>query len=320
MQQSTERIVPRITATVGNTPLVRLTRLTRDVDAEVLVKMESHNPLGSVKDRIGLAMIEAAERDGVLRPGATIAEATSGNTGIALAYIGAVKGYRVVLVMPDAMSMERRRLLQAFGAEIVLTPGHKGMQEAVTTVERIARKTPGCFLPRQFDNPANPQIHYQTTAEEIIADSGGAVDIFVSVVGTGGTISGVARRLREVCPNVKIVAVEPASSPQITCGVAGPHRIQGIGPNFIAGNFDRSLVDEILLVEDEQATETARALARSEGIFCGISAGANVYCALQIAARPTNARKRIVTIICDTGERYISTWLFANPLPASPLD
>lgn len=302
--------VKRMTDLIGNTPLVELNRMSEGIHATVLVKLESHNPLSSVKDRIGLSMIEAAERSGALKPGATIVEATSGNTGIALAYVGAVKGYRVILTMPDTMSVERRRLLKTFGAELVLTPGQEAMTGAVAKAEEIVASTPNAFLARQFENEANPEIHYKTTGEEIWKDTEGAVDIFVAAVGTGGTITGVARRLKERKPSVRAIAVEPDMSPVLSGGQAGSHKIQGIGAGFIPRVLDRSLVDEVLQVSAEQSAETSRALARREGILCGISAGANVYAALQVARRPENAGKTIVTVICDTGERYLSTWLF----------
>ncbi|TVR30064.1 MAG: cysteine synthase A [Spirochaetaceae bacterium] len=299
-----------IAGLVGNTPMVPLARLDSGLGAEVWAKLESHNPLSSVKDRIGLAMIEAAERDGLLTPGATIVEATSGNTGIALAYLGAAKGYRVALTMPDTMSTERRRLLAAFGAELVLTPGHEGMNGAIAAAEAIVRRTPGAFLARQFDNPANPEVHYLTTAEEIWRDSAGAVDIFVAGVGTGGTITGVSRRLKQLKPSYRAVAVEPQESAVLSGGQPGPHKIQGIGAGFVPRVLDRSLIDEIVTVSAEDATRAARALARSEGILGGVSAGANVHAALQLAARPQNQGKVIVTVICDSGERYLSTWLW----------
>ena len=295
---------------VGNTPMVRLSRMAEGVGAEVWVKLESHNPLSSVKDRIGKAMIEAAEQSGALKPGGTIVEATSGNTGIALAFLGAAKGYRVVLTMPDTMSVERRRLLSAFGAELVLTPGAEGMRGAVEEAERIVAETPGAHLTRQFENPANPDIHYRTTAEEIWRDSDGRVDIFVAGVGTGGTITGVARRIKELKPGFRAVAVEPDASPVLSGGTPGPHRIQGIGAGFIPRTLDRSLVDEVLVVGAEDAGTTARRLACEEGILGGISAAANVWAALELARRSENEGRVIVTVICDSGERYLSTWLY----------
>ncbi|TVQ99634.1 MAG: cysteine synthase A [Spirochaetaceae bacterium] len=295
---------------VGNTPMVRLSRMAEGVGAEVWVKLESHNPLSSVKDRIGKAMIEAAEQSGALKPGGTIVEATSGNTGIALAYLGATKGYRVVLTMPDTMSVERRRLLSAFGAELVLTPGAEGMRGAVEEAERIVRATPGAHLTRQFENPANPDSHYRTTAEEIWRDTEGRVDIFVAGVGTGGTITGVARRIKELKPGFRAVAVEPDVSPVLSGGAPGPHRIQGIGAGFIPRTLDRTLVDEVMVVSAEDAGTNARRLAREEGILGGMSAAANVWAALELARRSENAGRVIVTVICDSGERYLSTWLY----------
>jgi cysteine synthase A len=299
-----------ITGLIGNTPLVRLRRLTEHLDAEIFCKLESHNPLSSVKDRIGLAMIEAAERDGRLQEGSAIVEATSGNTGIALAYIGAAKGYRVILTMPDTMSVERRRLLQAFGAELVLTPGSEGMNAAVERAYQIVRETPGAIMTEQFSNSANPEIHYRTTGPEIWEDMQHDVDALVAGVGTGGTISGASRRLKELNPSFRALAVEPASSAVLSGGQPGPHKIQGIGAGFVPQVYDASVVDEVVQVTEEDATATARALARKEGILCGVSAGANVAASLEVARRPEFAGKRLVTIICDTGERYLSTWLF----------
>ena len=299
-----------ITELIGNTPLVRLRRLTEHLDAQVFCKLESHNPLSSVKDRIGLAMIEAAERDGRLGEGSAIVEATSGNTGIALAYIGAAKGYRVILTMPDTMSVERRRLLQAFGAELVLTPGSEGMNAAVERAYEIVRETPGAIMTEQFSNPANPEIHYRTTGPEIWEDMQHDVDALVAGVGTGGTISGASRRLKELNSSFRAVAVEPASSAVLSGGRPGPHKIQGIGAGFVPQVYDAGVVDEVVRVTEEDATSTARALARKEGILCGVSAGANVAASLEVARRPEFAGKRLVTIICDTGERYLSTWLF----------
>lgn len=303
-------IADNMTELVGNTPMVRLSRMARGLPAEVVVKLESMNPSSSVKDRIGLAMVEAAEREGKLSHDSVIVEATSGNTGIALAYIGAVKGYRVILTMPETMSGERRRLLRAFGAELELTPGSKGMSAAVERANQIVRETPGAVLASQFENPANPEVHERTTASEIWEDTGGAFDIFVAGVGTGGTITGVGRFLRSRKADVRIVAVEPADSPVLSGGRPGPHRIQGIGPGFIPPVLDRSIIDDVMHVTDKDATDTARKLGRSEGILCGVSAGANVAAALELARREENRGKTIVTIICDTGERYLSTWLF----------
>jgi cysteine synthase A len=295
---------------VGNTPLVRLARLARGLAGQVLVKMESMNPLGSVKDRIALAMIEDAERRGVLTPGSVIVEPTSGNTGIGLAYVAAVKGYRCVLVMPESMSIERRKLLAALGAEVVLTPAADGMAGAIEKARTIAAGAPRAFMPQQFENPANPEIHRRTTAQEIWRDTDGTVDVFVAGVGTGGTITGVAEALKRKKPAVRVVAVEPAASPVLSGGRAGPHRIQGIGAGFVPGVLRRDLVDEILRVREQDAGATSRRLAREEGLLVGISAGANVWAALQVASRPESAGTTIVTVACDTGERYLSTWLF----------
>jgi cysteine synthase A len=298
---------------VGNTPLVRLARLAKGLGGEVLVKMESMNPLGSVKDRIGLAMIEDAERRGVLCADSVIVEPTSGNTGIGLAYVAAVKGYRCILVMPESMSVERRKLLAVFGAELVLTPAAGGMAAAIAKAREIAAATPKSFMPQQFENPANPEIHRRTTAQEIWRDTDGKVDVLVAGVGTGGTITGVAEALKRKKPGLRAIAVEPVKSPVLSGGQAGPHRIQGIGAGFVPGVLRRDLVDEILQVREEDAGATSRRLAREEGMLVGISAGANVWAALQVAARPDSRGKTIVTVACDTGERYLSTWLFEEP-------
>jgi cysteine synthase A len=295
---------------VGNTPLVRLRRMGKGLPGEVLLKMESMNPLGSVKDRIGLAMIEDAERRGALSPDSVIVEPTSGNTGIGLAWVSAVKGYRCILVMPESMSVERRRLLAVFGAELVLTPAAGGMAAAIAKAREIAAATPRSFVPMQFENPANPETHRRTTAQEIWRDTDGKVDVVVAGVGTGGTITGVAEALKRRKPGLRAVAVEPAASPVLSGGRAGPHRIQGIGAGFVPGVFRRDLVDEILQVREEDAGSTARRLGREEGMLVGISAGANVWAALQVASRPDSRGKTIVTFACDTGERYLSTWLF----------
>jgi cysteine synthase A len=295
---------------VGNTPLVRLGRMAKGLAGEVLVKMESMNPLGSVKDRISLAMIEDAERRGVLSSDSVIVEPTSGNTGIGLAYVAAVKGYRCILVMPESMSVERRKLLQYFGAELVLTPAAGGMSAAVQKARELAAATPNSFMPQQFENPANPEAHRRTTAQEIWRDTDGKVDILVAGVGTGGTITGIAEVLKRKKPGFRAIAVEPVKSPVLSGGQAGPHRIQGIGAGFVPGVFRRDLVDEILQVREEDAGATSRRLAKEEGMLVGISAGANVWAALQVAARPDSRGKTIVTVACDTGERYLSTWLF----------
>ena len=306
-------IIESMTDLVGNTPLVRLSRLSEGTGATILGKLESANPAGSVKDRIGLAMVEVAEREGLLTPGeSVIVEPTSGNTGIALAFVCAARGYKCILTMPETMSMERRALLKAYGAELVLTPGTEGMRGAIARAQEIADETPDAFVPQQFENAANPDVHARTTAEEIWADTDGSVDIFVAGVGTGGSITGVGHVLKERRPGVQIVAVEPTDSPVLSGGDPAPHRIQGIGAGFVPGVLDTSVYDEIIQVTAEDAFETARNLARDEGVLTGISAGANAWAALQLAKRPENAGKVIVTIICDTGERYLSTALFTE--------
>jgi len=304
-----------MTELVGNTPMVYLNRLASGLPGRVAVKLETFNPASSVKDRIGLAMIEAAEKAGSIKPGSVLVEATSGNTGIALAYVGAVKGYRVILTMPDTMSQERRRLLTAFGAELHLTPGAEGMRGSVAAAEQIVAQTPGAVMARQFDNPANPAVHRATTAEEIWSDTDGTVDVFVAGVGTGGTVSGVGGGLKEHNSRIRVVALEPSESPVISGGKPGPHRIQGIGAGFVPKNFDRSIVDEVLTVTADEATTVTRRLGKEEGILCGVSAGANVVGALRLAGLEENRDKLIVTVICDTGERYLSTWLFDESAP-----
>ena len=299
-----------ITKTVGKTPLVMLNRITKDMPGNVAVKLESRNPLYSVKDRIGVAMIEAAEKKGLIKPNTKLIEPTSGNTGIALAFTAAAKGLDLVLTMPESMSLERRRLLKVLGAELVLTPAEKGMPGAIAKAEELVAETPDAVMLQQFDNPANPEIHKLTTAEEIWEDTDGNIDIFVAGVGTGGTIKWVATALKPRKPDLKAVAVEPISSPVISGGQPGPHKIQGIGAGFIPGNLDTELIDEVMQIDHEEAGEMARQLAREEGILCGISAGGNVYAAVEQAKRPENEGKLIVTIVCDTGERYLSTWLF----------
>jgi cysteine synthase A len=291
---------------------VRLNKITQGLKADVLVKLESANPLSSVKDRIGIAMIDAAEKSGKLKAGGTIVEPTSGNTGIALAFVAAARGYKLILTMPDTMSVERRQLLKILGAELVLTDGAKGMRGAVEKAVEINTNTPGSFMPQQFNNPANAEIHRKTTAAEIWAETDGAVDIFVAGVGTGGTLTGVGEGLKEKKPSVKVVAVEPADSPVLSGGRPGLHKIQGIGAGFVPGVLKTKICDEILPVRHEDAGNVAHKLAREEGILAGISSGANVWAALEIAKRPESGGKTIVTVICDTGERYLSTWLFQD--------
>lgn len=309
---------PTITETIGKTPLVRLQRLGKDVDATILVKGEFGNPLGSVKDRIGRAMIEAAEKDGRLKPGTTIIEPTSGNTGIALAFVAAAKGYKLILTMPESMSIERRILLSLLGAELVLTPAAEGMKGAIAKAKELQEKTPGSWIPQQFENPANPEIHRRTTAEEIWEGTDGEIDILVSAVGTGGTITGVSEVIKTRKPAFKAIAVEPADSPVITQTrrgepvKPGPHKIQGTGPGFVPKNLNLEIIDDVVTVTNDDALSTARRLAAEEGILAGISTGANVWAALQVAARPENKGKTIVTIGCSTGERYLSTVL-ADP-------
>ncbi|OBH20119.1 cysteine synthase A [Mycolicibacter terrae] len=306
------RIYDNVAELVGHTPLVRLNRLTDGLDAQVVAKLEFYNPASSVKDRIGVAIIDAAERSGELRPGGTIVEATSGNTGIALAMVGAARGYKVILTMPDTMSTERRVMLRAFGAEIVLTPGSEGMSGAVAKAKQIIAETDNAVAADQFANPANPQIHATTTAEEIWSDTAGAVDIFVAGIGTGGTLTGVGHALKARKPEVSIVGVEPKDSPILNGGDPGPHKLQGLGPNFVPEVLDREVYDEIIDVTFEDAIQVARELGTAEGILGGISAGANVWAALELAKRPENAGKLIVVVIPDFGERYISTPLFEH--------
>jgi len=297
------------TELVGNTPLVYASRIN-DGKARIALKLESYNPMNSVKDRIGKAMIDDAERRGILKPGGTIIEPTSGNTGIAIAFVAAARGYKVILTMPDTMSVERRKLLKALGAELVLTEGSKGMKGAIAAAEVLVAKTPGSWMPMQFTNPANPEIHRLTTAEEIWRDTDGKVDIFVAGVGTGGTVSGVGKALKAKKGGVRIIAVEPADSPVLSGGQAGPHKIQGIGAGFVPANYDASVVDQIVQVKTEDAGRTARELAKKEGILSGISTGAILWTALELSRKPENAGKLIVAIVCDTGERYLSTWLW----------
>ncbi len=304
------------TELIGRTPLVRINKLYGDSQALVLAKLEFYNPANSVKDRIGVSIIDAAEASGELKPGGTIVEGTSGNTGIALAFVGAARGYKVILTMPETMSKERRALLRAFGAELVLTPGPEGMKGAVSRAEQIAAETPGAVLARQFANPANVEIHRKTTAEEIWADTEGSVDFVVAGVGTGGTITGVGQVLKERKPEVKIVAVEPVESPILSGGKPGPHKIQGIGANFIPEILDRSVIDEILPQSSETAVAWARRAAREEGLLVGISSGAALAAAGELAAREENAGKTIVVIIPSFGERYLSSVLYADLLDA----
>jgi cysteine synthase A len=306
------RIAEDITELIGNTPLVRLQRVTDGAGAQVVAKLEFFNPANSVKDRIGVAMIDAAERGGLIGPDTIILEPTSGNTGIALAMVCAARGYRCVLTMPETMSRERRQLLRALGAELVLTPGPEGMPGAIAKAEELAKSDQRYFVPQQFENPANPAIHRATTAEEVWRDTDGAVDIFVAGVGTGGTITGVGEVLKERKPEVRLVAVEPAASPVLSGGKKGPHPIQGIGAGFVPGVYEATLIDEILQVSNDDAIGMARRLAREEGVLVGISSGAAVWAAVQVAHRPENAGKLIVVVVPDFGERYLSTPLFAD--------
>ena len=306
------RVYGSITETIGNTPLVRLNRLPKEhgVDAEILLKLEFFNPIASVKDRIGVNMIDALEASGKLQPGGTLVEPTSGNTGIALAFTAAARGYRLILVMPETMSLERRKMLAFLGAELALTPGAQGMKGAIAKAEELLKEIPGSVMPQQFSNPANPDIHRRTTAEEIWSDTGGALDAFVAGVGTGGTVTGVGEVLKPRLPNLKVFAVEPQDSPVISGGQPGPHKIQGIGAGFIPENLHTDILDGVLKVSNETAFETARALARLDGIPGGISTGGNVAAALELAKRPEFKGKRIVTVACSFAERYISSALF----------
>jgi cysteine synthase A len=308
------QVFDNITEVFGRTPLVRLNRVTDGAGATVLAKLEFYNPSASVKDRLGVGIVDAAEASGALQPGGTIVEGTSGNTGIALALIGAARGYRVVIAMPETMSKERRALLRAYGAELVLTPGGEGMKGAVARAEQIAAETPGAVLAKQFENEANVEIHRRTTAEEVWDDTDGGVDIFVSGIGTGGTITGVGQVLKERKPEVRIVGVEPAESPILNGGQPGPHKIQGIGANFVPEILDREVYDEIIDVNIDQAVATARRLGVEEGILGGISSGATVYAAVELAKRPENAGKTIVVIVASYGERYLSTVLYEGLL------
>jgi cysteine synthase len=304
------KIYNDITETIGNTPLVRLHRIANGSKAQIVAKLESFNPLSSVKDRIGAAMIADAEKRGLLKPGAVLVEPTSGNTGIALAFVAASRGYRLILTMPDTMSVERRQLLEIFGAELVLTPGAEGMKGAIRKAEELEATIPGALMLQQFNNPANPEIHRRTTAEEIWNDTDGQADILVAGVGTGGTITGIGEVLKARKPGFRVVAVEPADSPVLSGGQAGPHKIQGIGAGFVPQVLNKAIIDEIVKVTNENAGIIARRLAGEEGILAGISCGAAVWAALEVAKRPENEGKLVVAILPDTGERYLTTWLF----------
>jgi len=304
-------ILNNITEAICNTPLVKLNRMDTG-DGIVLVKMETQNPLSSVKDRIGLAMIEAAEKDGKISADTVIIEPTSGNTGIALAYVCAAKGYKLILTMPESMSVERRMMLKALGAELVLTPAEKGMPGAIAKAEELLEQEENAFTPQQFNNAANPDVHYRTTGPEIWADTDGNVDAIVAGVGTGGSLTGIGSFLKEKNPDLKVIAVEPKKSPVISGGTPGPHKIQGIGAGFIPNNLNTDLIDDVVTIDDEEAGATARELAKTEAILLGISGGGNILAAMQVARRPEFAGKRIVTIGCDTGERYLSTWLWQD--------
>jgi len=306
------KIADSIVDLIGKTPLVRLNRLTEGLECEVVVKLESQNPGGSVKDRLGFAMIDAAEKSGLINKDTVIIEPTSGNTGVGLAFVCAAKGYKLKIVMPDTVSVERRMIVHAYGGEVILTPGKEGMKGAIAKAEELQQNIPGSFIPMQFNNPANPEMHRKTTAKEIWEDTDGKVDIFVAGSGTGGTITGVSEVIKGLKPSFYSVVVEPNDSPVLSGGAPGPHKIQGIGPGFVPKVLNTASYDEIIQVSAADSFETARKLASLEGIFCGMSAGANVFAAIQLAKRPENKGKLIVTIICDTGERYLSTPLFAE--------
>lgn len=306
------KIYEDITKTIGNTPLVRINNLTKGFNATILAKLESFNPLSSVKDRIGVSMMDAAEKSGKINKNTTIIEPTSGNTGISLAFVCAARGYRLILTMPETMSVERRQLLKIFGAELVLTEGPRGMTGAVEKANELAANTKNSFVPQQFNNPANPKIHRKTTAEEIWADTDGNVDIFIAGVGTGGTITGVGEILKQRKPLVKIIAVEPVDSPVLSGGSPGPHKIQGIGAGFVPEILNPSVIDEIIKVSNEDAGIVARRIAREEGILVGISSGAAMWAAMEVAKRRESDKKNIVVVLPDTGERYLSTWLFQD--------
>ncbi|MBQ8564099.1 MAG: cysteine synthase A [Firmicutes bacterium] len=308
------KVYNSVTELVGNTPLVKLNRVTaeQNLTFNLYGKLESMNPAGSAKDRVGLAMIADAEKRGILKPGATIIEPTSGNTGIGLAAAASSRGYRTILTMPDTMSIERRNLLKAYGAQVVLTPGAEGMKGAIAKAEELAAEIPGSFIPGQFENPANPRVHYETTGPELWRDLDGQIDVFVAGVGTGGTISGAGRYLKEKNPDVKIIAVEPAGSPLLSQGKAGPHGLQGIGANFVPTNLDRTVIDEIITITEEEAYQAGRLMAACEGTLVGITAGAALHAAMKVGMRPENTGKNVVAFLPDTGDRYLSTPLFAG--------